>query len=330
MSKVQESSIREDDEIIELRRRLEEAEETLRAIREGEVDALVVDGPQGEVIYTMTSADYPYRLMIDEMNEGAVSVSPDAFILYSNRNFAGILGLNGKNASGVPFGDFIVPEMRERFREDLQEAREQTVRREYTLSPGNGRVVPVLMSFAKLQPETNSIGIVVTDLTAQKTLEEKLRQAKNGLQGQVAERTKELRQSEARLFGILEHSAADLKAMRRLNEIGALCAREANDIAACLRDILDVAVEITGAAKGNVRLLDRDSGVLNLAAQRGFDEPFLEFFENLIGDDTACGVALQTKQRVIVEDINKSEIYGGKDSFDAMREADVMAVQSLP
>src|SRR5689334_23613446 len=121
-----------DTEISELRRRLEEAEETLRAIRSGEVDALVIDDPQGEVIYTLTSADYPYRLMIDEMNEGAVSVSPDSFILYSNRNFAGILGLNGTNASGVPFGDFIVPEMRERFLDDLEKAREHTVRREYT------------------------------------------------------------------------------------------------------------------------------------------------------------------------------------------------------
>jgi len=70
-----------DSEILELRQRLEEAEDTLRAIREGEVDALVIDAPQGEVIYTLTGADYPYRLMIDEMNEGAVSVSPDSFIL---------------------------------------------------------------------------------------------------------------------------------------------------------------------------------------------------------------------------------------------------------
>src|SRR5690349_23702863 len=129
------------NDIYDLQRRLDEAEDMLRAIRQGEVDALVIDSPNGEMIYTLTSADYPYRLMIDEMNEGAVSVSPDAFILYSNRNFAGILGLNGNKASGVPFGDFIVPEMRELFLEDLQKAREQTVRREYTLSPGNGRVV---------------------------------------------------------------------------------------------------------------------------------------------------------------------------------------------
>ena len=329
MARARESSIPEDSEIVELRRRLEEAEETLRAIREGEVDALVVDGPQGEVIYTVTSADYPYRVMIDEMNEGAVSVSPDSFILYSNRNFAGILGLNGFSTSGVPFGDFIVPELRDQFLSDLEQAREQTVRREYTLSPGDGRAVPVLMSFAKLQPQTNSIGIVVTDLTAQKALEEKLRQAKSGLEEQVAERTRELRESEARLFGILEHSAADLKAMRRLNEIGALCAREGDDMAACLRDVLKVAIEITGADKGNVQLLDRDSGVLSLAAQSGFDEPFVELLES-VGNDTACGVALQTGQCVIVEDITKSDIYSGKHSFDAMREDDLLAVQSLP
>src|SRR5215216_7286206 len=228
----------DDNEISELQRRLDDAEETLRAIREGEVDAFVVDGPKGEVIYTLTSADYPYRLMIDEMNEGAVSVSPDSYILYSNRNFAHILGLNESNASGVPLGDFLVPELREQFLEDLERAKKQSVRREYTLTLGNDREVPVLMSFAKLQPQTNSISIVVTDLTAQKTLEEKLRHAKSGLEEQVAERTKELRESEARLFGILEHSAADLKAMRRLNEIGAYCAQEGNDTVACLDEVL--------------------------------------------------------------------------------------------
>src|SRR5215212_7971675 len=98
-----------DEKILDLQQRLEEAEETLRAIREGEVDALVIDHPQGEVIYTLTSADYPYRLMIDEMNEGAVSLSTDSLILYSNRNFAGILGLPEANMSGASLMDYIDP-----------------------------------------------------------------------------------------------------------------------------------------------------------------------------------------------------------------------------
>ena len=329
MAKVQESLKPVDVEIRELRRRLEEAEETLRAIRQGEVDAVVVDGPYGEVIYTLTSADYPYRLMIDEMNEGAVSVSPDSFILYNNRNFASILGLDGSSASGVPFGGFIVPHMREQFLQDLERAKEQSIRREYMLSPAAGREIPVLMSFAKLQPQTNSISIVITDLTAQKALEEKLRQAKSGLEEQVAERTKELRESEARLFGILEHSAADLKAMRRLNEIGTRCSKDGDDVAGCLREILNVAIEISSADKGNIQLLD-DSGVRKIAAQSGFDDSFIAFFETVTDSDSACGLALQTKQRVIVEDITESEIFAGKASLQALREAEVMAVQSLP
>jgi PAS domain S-box-containing protein len=317
----------------ELQRRLEEAEETLRAIREGEVDALVVEAPEGEVVYTLAGADYPYRLMIDEMNEGAVSVSPDSFILYSNRNFTGILGLREasvSNASGVPFGDYIVPEMREQFLEDLQHAREQSVRREYTLSPGNGKQVPVLMSFAKLQPQTNTIGIVITDLTAQKALEEKLRQAKSGLEEQVAERTKELRESEARLFGILEHSAADLKAMRRLNEIGTRCAKEGHDVGGCLKEILNVAIEISAADKGHIQLRDQDSGQLTFAAQKGFDESFRDFFTNARDGNSAWGMAMESHQRVVVEDITESEIYAGKPSLSMMLHADVRAVQSVP
>ena len=319
-----------DADISELQRRLDEAEETLRAIREGEVDAVVVDSPKGEAIYTLTSADYPYRLMIDEMNEGAVSVSPDSFILYTNRNFGSILGLGETNASGIPFGDFIVPHLREQFLEDLEKAHKQSIKREYVLTPGNGREVPVIMSFAKLQPQTNSINIVVTDLTAQKALEEKLRQAKNGLEEQVAERTKELRDSEARLFGILEHSAADLKAMRRLNEIGTRCAKDGNDVPACLKEILNVAIEISGAEKGVIQLLDVESGALTIETQTGFDEPFLKFFANMNDGETVWHAAIDSHQRVIVEDVRESEMFAAKQWLETLSEAGVRAVQSLP
>src|SRR5262249_37884809 len=95
-------------------------------------------------------------------------------------------------------------------------------------------------------------------------------------------------------------------------------------------DVLHVAIEISGADKGNVQLLEHDPNVLRLAAQSGFEDSFVEFFECVSGEDTACGVALRTKQRVIVEDITKSEIYAGEHSLEAMRTADVLAVQSLP
>lgn len=318
-----------DNELIELRQRLEEAEDTLRAIRDGEVDALVVGSPQGEVIYTLSTADYPYRLMIDEMNQGAVSVSPDSMILYSNRNFGGMLGLNGTNLSGIQFGSYVAPELREQFDRDLQEARSQNVRREYLLVHHSGREVPVLISFAKLQPETNSISIVITDLTAQKDLEEDLRKAKSGLEEQVAERTKELVESQNRLYRILEHSAADLKAMRRLNEIGTRCARDGNDRDGCLQEILNVAIEISGADKGNIQLFDSGSGLLSKTNEAGFNPSFAETFPDGV-KPSVSNVAFETQQRVVVEDVRQSALFVGSPSLNAMNKAGVRAVQSTP
>ena len=319
----------DDNELIELRQRLEEAEDTLRAIRNGEVDALVIGGPEGEAIYTLTTADYPYRLMIDEMNQGAVSVSPDSIILYSNRNFAGMLGLSGANVTGTNFGSYLIPESREQFDRDLQEARYQGVRRDYLLKHETGREVPALISFARLQPQTNSISIVVTDLTSQKALEEELRKAKHGLEEQVAERTKELRESERRLFRILEHSASDLRAMRRLNDIGAHCARDGNDQEGCLEEVLKVAIEISGADKGSVQLVDAVSGSLELTTEFGFDPSFTQFSSD--GHNfPACNVVLETKQRVIVEDLRQSALFVGTTAYLILNRVGVRAVQLTP
>ena len=67
---------------------LQEAEETLDAIRSGEVDALVVAGPEGERVFTLRGAEHPYRVMVESMNEGAISLALDGTILYCNGAFA--------------------------------------------------------------------------------------------------------------------------------------------------------------------------------------------------------------------------------------------------
>ena len=66
----------------DVRLRLEEAEETLRAIRTGKVDALVVSGPQGDQVYSLKGAEQPYRVFVEAMNEGAVTLGPEGTILY--------------------------------------------------------------------------------------------------------------------------------------------------------------------------------------------------------------------------------------------------------
>ena len=87
-------------EIANLRNRRREAEETLQAIRSGAVDALVVSGPQGENVYTLISAESPYRVLIESMNEGAANVSSEGLVLYCNERLASLLGRPLNNIIG--------------------------------------------------------------------------------------------------------------------------------------------------------------------------------------------------------------------------------------
>jgi len=75
-----------------VRARLAEAEEMLRAIRQGEIDALVVEGAGGKKVYTLHSAEEPYRTLVEEMQEGAVVLTGRGDILYSNARFAALVG----------------------------------------------------------------------------------------------------------------------------------------------------------------------------------------------------------------------------------------------
>ena len=78
------------EEIADLRRRLYEAEETLEAIRSGGVDSLVIGPPDNVQLYTLSTADQPYRLIVAAMGEGAATVAASGVILYANARLAEI------------------------------------------------------------------------------------------------------------------------------------------------------------------------------------------------------------------------------------------------
>src|SRR5256885_1842926 len=90
-----------------LRQRLRAAEETLDAIRDGQVEALVVRAPEGEQIYTLRSADQPYRLMVEQMREGAVTLSADGIILYCNTRLAELVALPSERITGQNLSQFV-------------------------------------------------------------------------------------------------------------------------------------------------------------------------------------------------------------------------------
>ena len=124
---------------------------------------------------------------------------------------------------------------------------------------------------------------------------------------------------------------ADLEAMRLLHEVGMQCTRAASDFSGSLQKVVEVAVAITGADKGNLQLREPGSNVLKIAAHQGFDRPFLEFFAAVRDDEASCcGRALREGGRAIVEDVTKSEIFAGQESLHVMLAAGARAVQSTP
>ncbi|NGP17123.1 PAS domain-containing protein [Devosia aurantiaca] len=97
------------DDIAELRLRLEEAEQTLAAIRDGQVDALVIETPDAAEIFTIEGEGQSYRAFMEAMDVGAAAVDDRGHILYVNANLAATLGSPLNSLQGLRFGDVIAP-----------------------------------------------------------------------------------------------------------------------------------------------------------------------------------------------------------------------------
>jgi PAS domain S-box-containing protein len=152
----------------ELQRRLEEAEETIRAIQSGAVDAFVVQQGAAQRIYTLEGADRPYRLLVEEMQQGAATLLPDSTIVYSNRRLAELLKTSHHTLIGSELRDFIATNLAA-FDMLLRECRDGSGKVEAELRCADGERVPVHLTCNALPEECGaSIGILVTDLTSQR------------------------------------------------------------------------------------------------------------------------------------------------------------------
>lgn len=88
------------DELSDIRRRLAEAEETIRAIRTGEVDALVVSGTDSDQIFDIGSDTESYRAFMEVMDIGAAALDDGGRILYLNSSLASVLNVTAESAQG--------------------------------------------------------------------------------------------------------------------------------------------------------------------------------------------------------------------------------------
>jgi PAS domain S-box-containing protein len=163
-------------EIERLRARLAEAEETLSAIRNGEVDAIAVDGPRGRQLFTLQSAEQPYRVLAERMSEGAASMTAEGTILFCNQRLAEMVGRTPETMVGLSVTLLVPPGARKDFQEFLARGLEDEARREVQFQRSDGSVIPVLASLNAIPSDQGpGLCLIAMDFSEHKQAEETIR-----------------------------------------------------------------------------------------------------------------------------------------------------------
>ena len=157
----------------DLRARLEAAEQTLREILSGEADALFISGAGGPQIFTLKGADQAYRTLIEDMSEGALTLTAEGVILYANRRFAEMLKMPLERVIGASIHTWIAPESQQKFQSLLGKGAGEKRREQLDLVASDGTRLAVYLSLSNLSSNGmhDAFCLVATDMSEQKRSE---------------------------------------------------------------------------------------------------------------------------------------------------------------
>jgi two-component system phosphate regulon sensor histidine kinase PhoR len=163
------------NEIDELRAQLEEANDTIEAIRTGQVDALIVNNGDSHQLYTLKTADQTYRVFIEKMNEGAVTINREGLILYSNSRFAEMVNMPLEKVIGLSFDTFISETSLEKYDLLIKKGWDEDCKEEICLN-NQQQEIPCLLSCNTLElDEGIALSLILTDLSILKETEKQLK-----------------------------------------------------------------------------------------------------------------------------------------------------------
>ncbi|HEY2648736.1 MAG TPA: ATP-binding protein [Puia sp.] len=201
-----------------LESRLAESEQLIEAIKAGEVDAFAFNTDATPEIYTLQSGDYAYRLLIEEFGEGAVNLSEDGMIVYTNTYFFELLELKYEKVIGRFISEFIAPASMDDFKTIFEKAKNGNSKGEINLQVLD-KIIPVFVSLTSLQPNLPTIGMIITDQTEIKKHEEIVLRYQKDLENKNAE----LAQSNLELDSFSYVASHDLQ--EPLRKIQTFCQR---------------------------------------------------------------------------------------------------------
>src|SRR5258708_1635233 len=141
-------------ELIRSAQLMEEAEQTLRAIQHGTVDAFVVQEPEGHRVYTLEGSDLPYSTLVERMQQGAAMLDADGGIVYCNLSLAKQLGLPRDTVIGRFLQDFLAPEDQASYQKLLRETQLGSSEGEMHLRLADGILCASNFSFCLLSRHT--------------------------------------------------------------------------------------------------------------------------------------------------------------------------------
>jgi PAS domain S-box-containing protein len=197
---------------------LSESEETLRAIREGEVDAVVVSGSRGDQILTLDQGESVYRLMVETMNEAGLAVAPDGTVLFANSPLTQMLGVPLEQVVGKPLVLHVRPDHQQDLVTLLDAARRRPTDARLVLAGADGRSIPV-HAWANLLEQLDGVTICLLaadlrQLETSRAMIQRLQEQHRALAASVAA----LRESEGKARELVRLTAGNALTSGRLQQ----------------------------------------------------------------------------------------------------------------